>query len=132
MLTHQQMFNTVLNNLTKQGVASTVPNEDKEEGPNCVYRGDSDRRCAAGHLILDNHYHENLEGDTVRSIQVRAALIKSGMPDTSEALHLVHEMQQAHDINMPRAGEVRTIQDFHDYMREVADKFDLEFTLEKN
>ena len=56
MLTIQQMFDTVLDKLTHQGVASiTTMDNDPEIGPSiqCAYRGDSGAKCAAGWLIRD-------------------------------------------------------------------------------
>jgi hypothetical protein len=133
VLTHQQMFTNVLINLTRQGVASTVPDEDQDEfedSPTCAYRGDKGRKCAAGHLILDQHYRHGMEGDAVRAGQVRVALVKSGAPETSEAFDLLQEMQWAHDNFMPGAATGATLEGFHDRMRYVAEKFNLEFTLE--
>ena len=47
MLTHQQMFDTVLEKLTRQGVASVATMDNETQ---CAYRGDRGHKCAAGWL----------------------------------------------------------------------------------
>jgi hypothetical protein len=63
----------------------------------CAYRGTAGAKCAAGHLIDDEHYHPTLERQTSDSYPVIQALVKSGIPE--EWHSLVDKMQCMHDSN---------------------------------
>jgi hypothetical protein len=128
-LTLQQMFDTVLTNLTTQGVASTG-RTNPECDISCQYRGTEGRKCAAGWLIADEHYTRELEGKIAVRGAPFEALVKSGVPDTAQASNLVDQMQQTHDNHMPdsKYGE-HTIGDFHEQMKAVARQLGLTFTL---
>jgi hypothetical protein len=66
----------------------------------CAYRGADGRKCAAGHLIDDEHYHPSLEKKMVEiDAGVNAALTQSGIP--VGWLDLVSKMQSVHDHASP-------------------------------
>ena len=127
-LTLQQMFDTVLINLTAQGVASTG-RTNPESATSCQYRGEEGRKCAAGWLIADEHYTRSIEGENSLMESPLEALVKSGVPNTDDAKQLVSEMQNVHDTYMPGCDESKqTIKGFHEEMQGVARQFGLTFT----
>lgn len=89
-MSKQQLFDKALNGIRAQGGPSRTT-----EGF-CAYRGTaSNRKCAAGHLITDENYIHNLEGQVSVRDDVTAALIASGVD--REDLAFVRELQLAHD-----------------------------------
>jgi hypothetical protein len=122
------MFDTVLTNLTTQGVASTG-RTNPEGDISCQYRGTEGRKCAVGWLIADEQYTTAFEGQDATAFEVAEALIKSGVPNTAAAERLIGKMQHTHDTSMPRCGERHTIADFHNRMEKIARQFGLTFTL---
>jgi len=127
-LTLQQMFDTVLTNLTTQGVASTG-RTNPESDISCQYRGTDGRKCAAGWLIADEHYTRSIEGKQAARGYPFEALVKSGVPKTQPAEELVKKMQCVHDNYMPGCDEKEhTLAEFHEEMQDVANMFCLTFT----
>ena len=128
-LTLQQMFDTVLTNLTTQGVAS-MGRTNPDSAISCQYRGEEGRKCAAGWLIADEHYTRELEGKIAAGRSPSEGLRKSGVPDTGAAEQLVNQMQFVHDTYMPGCDESKqTIKGFHEEMQKTARQFGLTFTL---
>lgn len=126
-LTLQQMFDTVLTNLTTQGVASTG-RTNPEGDISCQYRGTEGRKCAAGWLIADEHYSRQIEGNNAAMRSPFEALIKSGVPKTARAEDLISKLQFVHDSHMPGCDEEEhTIEGFHEEMQDVANRFGLTF-----
>jgi hypothetical protein len=122
------MFDTVLTNLTTQGVASTG-RTNPEYDNSCQYRGTDGRKCAAGWLIADEHYDSDMEGSNATTITVFEALVKSGVPKTQHAEQLISKMQDAHDRYMPGCDEEEhTLERFHEEMQHIAKTFRLTFT----
>lgn len=66
----QDIFDTVLNALRKQGIGSfkTLGSEETNFECNCLYRGSNNTKCAAGHLIPDDIYNVEMEGDNINYI----------------------------------------------------------------
>lgn len=98
-MTQQEVFDKVATHLLKQNARSVVPESAFDSGERCMYRGDEGRMCAAGCLILDQHYTTDLEAKTSISTDVRNALIASGVP--AGATGLVSELQRLHDDFSP-------------------------------
>ena len=122
------MFDTVLTNLTAQGVASTG-RTNPEGDISCQYRGTDGRKCAAGWLIADEHYTRSIEGKNAAMGSPFKALVKSGVPKTAHAEQLVCKMQNVHDRHMPGCDEEgHTLEIFHEEMQDVANMFGLTFT----
>jgi hypothetical protein len=92
--TAQQIFDYVYNALKKQGRRSVRSNPDTAA---CLYRAPNGDKCAAGHLITDEHYTAALEGLPVNYLDVSMALMASGVP--FDRLKLVDDLQLAHDVN---------------------------------
>ena len=59
MFSAQETFNQVYLGLKSQGFQKSR-NQDQ-----CAYRGEYGRKCAAGHLIPDEHYSPILEGGVI-------------------------------------------------------------------
>lgn len=103
-MTKQEIFNTVCEHLVQQGGRSTVPNSSGYM--QCAYRGEDGRKCAAGVLLKDEHFHpafnsSAIYGDydptihTGAGYEAEAALHASGVP--LDAFDLVHDLQLTHD-----------------------------------
>lgn len=86
----QQIFNKVSRHLLTQGETSV--DEDGE----CLYRGPGGLRCAVGCLIADEHYTEDMEGNSVNDIRLRTALKASGI-DVICHYSLLRALQILHD-----------------------------------
>ena len=122
------MFDTVLTNLTAQGVASTG-RTNPEGDTSCQYRGTNGHKCAAGWLLADEHYDSDMEGTNATTVAVFEALVKSGVPKTQHAEQLISKMQDAHDRYMPGCDEEEhTLEGFHGKMQHIAKTFRLTFT----
>ena len=61
-MTPQEVFDTVVAALVKQGRKSLAENGDPSISKDCRYRGDDGLKCAIGHLIPDDEYAEWMEG----------------------------------------------------------------------
>lgn len=99
-MTDQELFDAVVTHLRKQGRRATNPCTRK-----CVYHAPDGTRCAAGSLIIDEHYYPDLEGRALTSAPVELALIESGL--TSEQVHseLLGDLLHCHDENIPEDWE---------------------------
>jgi hypothetical protein len=81
--THQEIFDTVVLHLAKQGKPAIDPKTNY-----CCYRING-LSCAAGCLIPDNLYHENMENISIFEI------LSGHGHDSVE--NLIRELQSAHD-----------------------------------
>lgn len=91
MLTNQQLFDKVVTHLRTQGVQAAVFNGS--ETVYCKYRIDG-KMCAAGCLIADEHYSQDLEGEKSSAANVYLAIKASiGEHDAD----LVRKLQLVHD-----------------------------------
>jgi hypothetical protein len=89
----QRIFTKAVTKLTQQNARAT-----SEDGEFCLYRARNGHRCAAGHLIDDEHYHESLERRTSNTPGVSTALAKSwGGRLTTRQMHLIGHLQGVHD-----------------------------------
>lgn len=92
-MTKQEIFNKVVTHLRAQGKQS-LSHEGK-----CMYRGMDGCMCAAGVLINDDHYSEDLEYHNTLSNSVKEALENSGilMDRNTGNTKLVFDLQNLHD-----------------------------------
>ena len=88
----QEAFDTVAKHLLTQGQRSTADGTD-----GCRYRGGEGRKCAAGVLIPDEIYREEMEGFSWRAVCEMHPLV----PQTH--CHLITELQHLHDTAEPQA-----------------------------
>ena len=130
MLNPQQIFDTVVNGLRKQGKKSeaVLTEEMKKTGDFtapigktvCLYRC-GELKCGAGQLILDEFYDPSLEGKSVLSNEVKESLSKSGVGmGDGKRQNLVWLLQQVHDN--------REMETWEDKFKEVAQYNGLKYT----
>lgn len=114
MLTKQEVFDEAGVALLKQKAKSLM----KPDSQNCAYRDASGNgnKCAAGHLILDEHYTFDLEYLTTQNEDVIKALVQSGVdmyqPDI---FRMVRKLQQIHDSTPVEEWELNLICLAHEY-----------------
>lgn len=89
MQTMQETFDTVAIHLLTQNAKSLCIGTDGLTEI-CAYRGHNNCKCAAGKLIPDEKYNEELEGNTVTHSTVIGLF-------TNYDLSLVHQLQYIHD-----------------------------------
>lgn len=126
MLDRQEVFNTVYTKLREQGKRSIVLEGTRQR---CMYRGEGGTRCAIGHLIPDELYSEELEGQTVGQIcsdpekaNIVEVLNKVFGEITELDIHFLNALQFAHD-NWTDC----TLHTLNTNFRRVAEQFTLEF-----
>ena len=131
-VTAQEIFDTVLTHLRKQGKAA------KSIYGKCLYRGVGGTSCAVGCLIPDAMYDLRIEGLEVRHIMYGRfpGGRKSGAAELLPIVHriaahlgaehveLLEELQSAHDWALGPQGPLA----WEDSMRRVAGKFNLKYT----
>lgn len=114
-LTKQEIFDTVVTHLRKQGEKSI-----SDSTRSCRYRMKKNGRnlaCAAGCLIPDECYQESMEGTTIRHTLVKNIFTQIVGDDNIE---LLYDLQIAHDQNDVSMWEQR--------LAGVADEYHLTFT----
>lgn len=115
-MTNQEAFDFVVRSLVVQGKPSV-------EGTSCSYRAPDGCRCAAGWLIPDDKYNPRMEGVTVSSVVVKAAL----PPKLS--LYLIADLQRAHDgafeVSFSKNDNQCWLETFLMHAREVAEEHKL-------
>jgi hypothetical protein len=90
--TAQEVFDQVAKHLLEQGKRSMKLNVYKAEI--CLYRGPEGTMCAAGCLISDNEYKDDMEGGSWEN------LVKYGYtPETHK--DLISYLQRVHDQREP-------------------------------
>jgi len=96
-MTDQELFDKVAKHLLTQGGPAM-----RGDGQGCAYRGMEGRKCAAGVLILDEHYSPALEGAIVSACslqetarRLRDALVASGV--SVAQFPLLRKLQVIHD-----------------------------------
>lgn len=91
-ITTQDLFNTVVTGLYKQGKCSVSGNG------NCMYRGLNGAKCAVGMLIKDEYYDPELEnldaGNTNVGLAIQASI---GRELSKQEKDLLNLLQGAHD-----------------------------------
>jgi hypothetical protein len=90
----KEIFNKVEKHLLEQNAKSI------REGDNCQYRSDEGLSCAVGCLMTDDMYDYSLEGESVRSEEVREALTPIvGVNEKKRKLklNLLYQLQNIHD-----------------------------------
>jgi hypothetical protein len=103
--TEQEVFNQVAKHLLDQ-------NEKSMSYSVCSYRGENNLMCAAGCLIPDDEYTEELEGNGWKDL-TRTFLYPS------EHSELIQELQDVHDSY--------EVEEWKEKLFGVAEKFGLEF-----
>ncbi len=119
----QDIYNRVKAALLAQGSRSV-------SDTGCVYRSTDGKRCALGHLIDDEHYSPELEGNGCGSMIVIKALQASGISvsenDSDDDVYHDHrdflrKIQMAHD-----SAALDFVPEFTARMAELAREYNLE------
>lgn len=110
-MNHQEIFDRAVAGVMYQGRPSARADKAQAYGFACNYRGESGLRCAAGHLIAEEHYDSRFDRNNLSSQEttvwgaIRASLDLS--PENADHLgsvaEMIRELQGAHDS---RAGNV--------------------------
>lgn len=112
VMTRQEIFDKVALHLLTQGKRS-----ENEYG--CMYRGDEGRMCAAGCLIKEEDYDNDLENKIVSADDVYEALTCSGVFERDiydqEKVELLLKLQDMHDTRNPDIWAIK--------LRDAAEKF---------
>ena len=74
-------------------------------GDGCAYHTQSGLKCAVGCLITEEAYSEELEGELVDDLGVRAALESSGISYDPVTLYMLLDLQSIHDDEAPNRWE---------------------------
>ena len=120
--TDQKVFDYVIKFLKAQGEASIGGRGDNAGGWGCAYRGAKGRKCAVGCLILDNEYHQHMEGIDIKQILHRGDLERlDPFTDVICALQRLHDKKSTWHL-----GGGFSHQGFLS-IREVAQKNNLEW-----
>jgi len=128
-MTYQEVFDTVLTALFKQGRASHQPGAPAS----CQYLqpipGAAPLRCAAGWLFEEEEYTPAFEGMTARQLTMHFPL--EALPAIMRQAHedywlmqLITKLQEAHDKHLALAG----MENWLACMQCIANEFDLTFT----
>jgi hypothetical protein len=92
-MNEQEIFNTVVRHLGKQGVQSLNEFE-------CAYRTSDGLSCAAGCLIPDELYHSDIEGFIVGDMLFsKHPYLVEALPWFKENWKLIRRLQNAHDVS---------------------------------
>lgn len=125
--TKQEAFDIVLNGLRAQGAPSIEPYEIGSS-VTCRYRGPNGLKCAAGHLLKDEYYDEEvMEGKISACIDPNLF----GMRDTNGSYKLIRAMQNAHDDSADISCNFKNknwLTEFEAKMQNVAKKYKLKYT----
>lgn len=114
MITNQQVLNTVVTNLRKQGERSfDIDFEGREV---CLYRGPNGVKCAAGHLMPDKLYDKSWERQAICDL-IHDYTYEELFGDDVEDITLVEELQNIHDSY--------DVEEWEEYWKELADKWEL-------
>jgi len=93
-MTAQEIFDTVVNGLRKQGKKSYRTSGDKQ----CVYRGIDGCKCAAGFLIEDSEYAEWMEGTIIDDLIFGDAADNYGPAVNTTPQSLVNRLRPHHAL----------------------------------
>ncbi|TDI82528.1 MAG: hypothetical protein E2O80_01970 [Betaproteobacteria bacterium] len=84
----------------------------------CRYRGDSGCKCIIGQLIDDSAYSTKLENEEVSSINVKEALVKSGIKFNKGDTDFLVLMQYLHD-RAAHMASLKRVSFFHIFARNI-------------
>jgi hypothetical protein len=115
-MTEQELFDQVVNGLRAQGGKSfgQNPNRPFQIRPMCLYRSATGRKCAAGHVIRDEDYKPEYEGEVIREL-----LDKGLFPYLNPYRQLIDRLQSIHDKHRP--------EDWEHCFKEVAKMYNLTY-----
>lgn len=108
-MNNQEIFNKVWNGLKAQGFERSMAVVDEEDTlKKCAYRGENGRKCAAGHLIPDELYKKEFEGNGA----YRLRLLWDTLGIKEKDISTISNLQQRHDDADSPAGMERSLRCF--------------------
>lgn len=113
----QEIFDTVAKHVFAQGERAGIKSPNGNFS--CQYRTPTGKKCAAGALLPDEYYHNDMEGTNWQSIcQDGGFLIPDWMAEHSI---LIDDLQTAHDTkeNWKSVNSMKTV------FRQIAQKYNL-------
>jgi hypothetical protein len=92
----QELFDYITSKVLEQGRPSILETNDEEGDARvvCVYRGESGAKCAAGHVIPDAWYREELESRAIDGVLEGEPRLEASL---APHLSLLLDLQEAHD-----------------------------------
>jgi hypothetical protein len=105
-MTDQEIFDTVVAHLRKQGVRATDANV-------CRYRTASGLKCAVGCLLTDE------EARQVEGFSVDGDYFRQHIPSCEPHIRLLRRLQSIHDVYEPEQWESQ--------LRTIANEYELEY-----
>lgn len=112
MRTAQEIFDTIVSHLRKQGERATV-----KGGDTCRYRSYDGKKCAVGCLIPDDTYSKDYEGNDIRHLLERNILPSDLQEEFTAHISMLSFFQIIHDVN--------PIQTWEDDFKAYADHYGL-------
>jgi hypothetical protein len=111
MMTLQELFDTVVGNLRKQGSKALLTEEQcKELGSppgTCAYRSQDGKSCAAGGLLTDKEYLPAVEGKGLLFLVGLIPTFRERVGDTADpSFALLRQLQIIHDTASVRDWEL--------------------------
>lgn len=114
-LTHQEIFDISTTALLKQGKAAFEPYFG------CRYRTTDGLKCAVGHLIPDDAYVPEMEGNGVDGAAETFPAAFANLETNAETLDLLRRLQGAHDLHLTNEDPDRWCMD----LKVIAKDFNL-------
>ena len=121
----QEMFDAALNGIEEQG-------EFAYEYGRCKYRTKGGNKCAFGHILPDELYHEKFDEEGFGSWSVK--MIIDSIPEFKHLnVTLAMYLQGCHDSNAIRYSNglvtlEKAFEDWRDQMKVIAKDFGLKFS----
>jgi hypothetical protein len=128
-MTPQEVFDTAVNALRKQGSQSVARNADgsvkmvswSSSTPVCLYRSADGKKCAAGHLIQDEEYSPEMEGKNITDVLFGDNVFSLTMKERlGPHQSLIYELQREHDQYSPT--------DWEQHFKYIAKEYNLVYT----
>ena len=109
-MTPQELFDTVVGNLRKQGGKALLTEEQLQDlalhKGTCAYRSKDGKKCAAGGLLTDEEYKPSMEGKSILFVMEQVPRFGKliGYHGTS-LYYLLCSLQKIHDKVVVEAWE---------------------------
>ena len=103
--TEQEVFDQVAQHMLAQGVRSKKADVIDNI---CMYRGPAGLKCAAGCLIGDNEYTDDMDNND-KGTSWEGLAMRGEVP--KDHIHLIQAMQTIHD-NTPPEGWAKALRDY--------------------
>jgi hypothetical protein len=92
----QQLFDQVAIHMVQQNAKSV-----DDDGDICLYRGSGRLKCAAGVLIPNELYDDNMEGQSIGQVLAHYPALQERLGLDEQQVNLLSDLQQIHDDEEP-------------------------------